>query len=66
MDYRRRPLRGRDVISLGRKTPRCNFMEIREEIKAIRTDLLSLNQNGYRTFSYRQPAAAMNSDNRKR
>lgn len=66
MDCRRRPLRGRDFVSLGRKTPRCNFVEIREELRSIQVDLIALEKR--RSPLLFSKAAAINycSDDQKR
>lgn len=65
MERRRRPLRGRDVISLGRKIPRCNFVEIRDELRSIQADLIELKIKQGPVSFYKSTAVNCGSEDRE-
>ena len=42
MELRRKPLRQRSIATIGRRTPRCDFEQMRDESRALLEEVLLL------------------------
>lgn len=68
MSLRRRPIRDRDIVSFARRTPRCNFQEIHDEIRTTSNFLRICNEeerwqkNLALRFEHKLPKKLQNSD----